>query len=850
MPTLTRASLASIVCPSAPFLAPRLLRTYAPLAALAPQLRPVPTTSRRYLNISKAPKGKKTPGSVTREKTRIDPKLQAHLDDAALDQQFRQAVNNRNLQSLMELYPSILPSGILTRDHTRRIAQTLHSLLRAGIPKGEAKWPTHLQPFLQQFIKDIQKGALPVHPFAFVHILGIYKERKMFDEGHHLWQWVVQQDDTHVTPAVYGAAIELMACGKILRLPELENLYLDALKRFPGTFVEYHLSPDAIVPNRGQPISIPNVPVALLQGITTARLLYGDWKKAYLGLDTALRLYPSQLPPRFFELFMDNRPLPEAYTVFLVACRAGVVVKPTCISMLLGKIRSAMRSCNSMHDRIVLLRAVANALYANLQAGGHLEPIHVGQFLTAFASLLPELAPGTEYQGDMASHRNRVVTEAHRTLSTLLQAGMPASPPAFISLITVAGELRVPDLLRVSLQDAETAHVNLGEVGERVVLSSAGWIGAKALIEERWTLMVHKAASRGQQINFKDWQCLARACMRADHRDYLHAQMKEQEHTLSAQSRASLLAASEQESWPSRELDRSPLDEIENEFVELSRQVKNIAAIVMSGSPLDLQKTPFYMSLHPKRGPISTYEHLQTVYDMYTVDPHQPPLSTNVLPPALSPTRIPLDKLRFENWVSIVTLMDQAHEVAYERQRNINLSGGDTWVREKKPFKLDGPRTPFSLFVLKGQVKTLRDTVRKPAIVPDQKLIQPSPVRKVKAAGKDLHNAGFVFRPVGLSHDASSPAVSPTETFHPEQQTSILPGPGKSHALAQPSLTYYVGLQTDHDAPVPKLARNPLKSRIAAERRHKSSKKYQAGMKVEDFMHEEEETKRNEGSVS
>jgi hypothetical protein len=51
MPTLSRASLAALACPSAPLLAPRLLRAHAPLAAALP-LRPwlVPTPARRGIS--------------------------------------------------------------------------------------------------------------------------------------------------------------------------------------------------------------------------------------------------------------------------------------------------------------------------------------------------------------------------------------------------------------------------------------------------------------------------------------------------------------------------------------------------------------------------------------------------------------------------------------------------------------------------------------------------------------------------------------------------------------------------------------------------------------------------------
>jgi hypothetical protein len=192
---------------------------------------------------------------------------------------------------MMELYPSLLAANILNSYDTRRITQALHVRIR-NAHQDQAR--SDLFPFVQQIVGDIRRGVLEPHNYAFVHLFGIYKDCKRFDEGCTLWQWLVQQDERYVSQAAYGAAIELMAYGGIMRLPDLESLYVDGLKRFPGTFAEYHLAPDAIVPDRSQPTTVKGIPTILLQGILSARILNRDWKNAYLALDTALRLYPTQ----------------------------------------------------------------------------------------------------------------------------------------------------------------------------------------------------------------------------------------------------------------------------------------------------------------------------------------------------------------------------------------------------------------------------------------------------------------------------------------------------------------------------------------------------------------------------
>lgn len=701
MPTLPRASLASLaslasrVCPSAPFLVPRLLRV--PLRALPSQCLP-PTTARRSKSDGKS--HRKLQLSLQRTA-----KQQSRAAHNEVLQQMRQASADRNLKALMELYPSIVAARVADRTETRKMAQMLHYCMRSPLAAGVA--PGDILPFIQQVIQDIQDGNLQPHPTAFVHFLGIYKERHMYQEGHALWQWLAQQDDLHLSQSVYGAAIELLAHGRQLRLPELENLYLDALQRFPGTFAQYHLSPGAIVPNRSQPTAIANLPITLLQGILTARILNNDWKNAYLALDTALRLYPAQLPNRFFDIFVLNRPLEEAYTVFLVACRAGVVLSPSHVTGLITKIKKAIEGRDNLRDRVVLLRAIANALYAYLEAGASMDPIHTASFLTSFGSLLPEPASGEDYEGEMAILRNRILTFAHKSLSSLFQAGMPPSPNAFTALVHLAGKLRVPDLLRTSLQDIKTAEVDIGDIGLRTVLASAGLTGAKDLIEETWTQISHKAVLQGNQIDWRDWITLAKACRRAQGLDYFRTQLTELEYAMRPQYKDMILGTLDSEPSPSgKPLQVLDLEEFDKHFAELDQQMKNITAVIMSGQRLDVRQTPFYMSLDPERKPLANADDLKKVYDEYTMDPHQPPAEN--APAALSSVGIPLDELRFANWVSIADLMDQASTLDEERL------GGKEGTSSGESHNITGNRPhgdrafTQSIDLLREKVKILR----------------------------------------------------------------------------------------------------------------------------------------------
>jgi hypothetical protein len=415
---------------------------------------------------------------------------------------------------MMELYPSLLAANILNSYDTRRITQALHVRIR-NAHQDQAR--SDLFPFVQQVVGDMRRGVLEPHDYAFVHLFGIYKDCKRFDEGYTLWQWLVQQDERYVSQAAYGAAIELMAYGGIMKLPDLENLYVDGLKRFPGTFAEYHLAPDAIVPDRTQPTTVKGIPTILLQGILSARILNRDWKNAYLALDTALRLYPTQTPSRYFELFMTERPISEAYTAFMVACRSGVTMRPTHVTALITKMRAAIGASQSMADRMLLVRAVANSMYAYLEAGGQLESIHVGSLIHTFEQLLPEPVAGEDYVGEAAEMRNIIVVTAHEILSDLIQAGMSPQIHPFEALISVSGKLRVPRLLSTTLEDVKTAGIELGPIGTRSAITSAGLLKNKELIEQFWSQVVSAAEANSAQIPFEDWITFTKACRRAGH---------------------------------------------------------------------------------------------------------------------------------------------------------------------------------------------------------------------------------------------------------------------------------------------------------------------------------------------
>ncbi|KAF2661802.1 hypothetical protein K491DRAFT_647086 [Lophiostoma macrostomum CBS 122681] len=616
----------------------------------------------------------------------------------------------------MELYPSIVASPLLTRDDVRRLAQALHAHLRNSNPRSEPPRQRTIDaivPFLARVVADIRLGKLPPHPVAHVHLLGIYKESRLYMEGAAFWQWLAEQDDRYVDQAVYGAAIELLAYKGGGSLAALEALYTDALKRFPGTFAEYHVSPEAIVADRANQTTIPGVPTALVQGILTARLLHGDWQNAYLALDTALRLYPASLPHRFFEIFMRERPLQEAYTVFLIACRSGVVFTPNYLTTCLSTLARAMFNLNSLSERLQTIRAMANAMYAYVEAGGSLEGPHVGAFFGAIRDLQPLHPRATDVSENEIKIRNAIVTAAHEMTSRLIQAGMPAHPQFFLSLVKIAARFKVHGLLSVALQDIETAQVEVGDIGRRIILNAAGELEQRDIVEGSWNNIVERAEKEGSKISHLDWVTLARACRTASCADFFNRQVRALKHSIdmaTEEAAAKELVTSQFQPKPFT-YDSMEFSESETQLGDVKRIVQNITAVVMSGQPLDLRKTPFDMYLNPNKQLLGTMEQYRSVYDELSTDPHQPAPAVEGSQ-ALSPTGLPLAELRFQNWVTIVELLNEA-----DQNNNLVQQGLDDAIAKGTAFTAPSTKIDFRGFV-RPQIpdvelrEKLRDKIR------------------------------------------------------------------------------------------------------------------------------------------
>ncbi|KAF2200840.1 hypothetical protein GQ43DRAFT_441192 [Delitschia confertaspora ATCC 74209] len=692
MRAISRASLASLVCPSAPFLVPASLR--APL--LRASCFHTSASLQKSVQKSVYQSKKKRQAKVLS----FDPRLKRREENYDSFPQplhaFRSLIGFEDLPLITDAYPTLLEQKALESNDTLRIAKLLHNYFRNSKAR-RAEDIERFYPFLEQVTQDIQAGDLPPNPYAHVHILSIYKELQKYEAGAKFWNWLSTQNDYYVNQAVYGAAIELLAYQGTVTLPQLEDIYNQGLRRFPGTYAEYHLSPEAILPDRSQPTVITGLPISLVQGILTARMMARDWKNSYLSLDAVLRLYPTQVPTRIFELFIHERPISEGYTVFLLACRAGIKLKPNHLTKLLVNLTKAMDVCNSLEARVTILRGMVTAIYAYVGVSGILEGQHIAVFIRACGHVLPPRPhPAEDYAGDSASMRRELVAIAHGAVADILECEASGttsgSASMFGALITLAGKLNAPALFTATLTEIEAIGGVTNNIERRNILTTAGILGMKHVIQKYWGDIVAAAENEGHQLTHGDWISLARAARRAGYAVFFEEQCGELSHTLTERTRAvayNALAASEEEEGSISAENIIPIhpETFETGIEEIQRTIQKIVSLLRTRTLLNFDAHPIFMFLDPTRLPLGSISDLRAVYDELTTDPHQPPPQhpDGTRPkPALSPTGIPLDELRFQNWVTVMELMSQAEglEVEFQKRMQSAIEKGGPLGRE------------------------------------------------------------------------------------------------------------------------------------------------------------------------
>ena len=601
----------------------------------------------------------------------------------------KEAIEELRIRDVANIYYSLKDRGVLESRHFRTIAQCLHHCWRVERRTAEMQkrrvQKEDLVALAEELVKDVMTGSLTPSTRAHVHLLGFFKESGVLDAGVNFWRWLEGQDELFVNSDVYGAAIELLAANGA-PLSEMEDLYQQALSRFPGAFAAYHLSPEAVLPDRNKATTLKGVPISLLQGILTARLLHGDTRNAYLALDTALRLYPDQTPPRFLMLFLEERPLLEAYTVFALACRGGIVIPRNQFRHLISALRTSS-DLASPERHALAVRAMLSALYMYVGIGGVIGQniinelvISITQFVRLNGIVLLE-----------AKQKQQLVKELmdviRASLAIFARYGAVPGVSAFNSIITNLGGFgHSKQIIGIALSDAHALGIEANEVTRRSVLTAAGMLEDKDFVEKAWKQLAQARADAQRYPDATDWHCFIKAVHSAGHVDFAREEFEGLKKSLPVGEHYGILSG----------LDDSGLYHLSHdssEVLDLSSLFGEIKTIRLDLQLIDErtkdrpkvqdfrdQQLPMTLWPSPSKAPLPEAA-LRATYDELTMEPRpfralknasleasatgseqsdSTPTVVASSEPAAASTNIPFSTLRYENWKSINWLLEQA----------------------------------------------------------------------------------------------------------------------------------------------------------------------------------------------
>ena len=602
-----------------------------------------------------------------------------------------QAVADLRIEDASETYYALKDKSKLTSHNFRTIAQSLHHCWRVERRKAELEKrrldSEKLVTFAEELVKDVKKGKLAPHRKAHIHLLGFFKECGVRDAGVRFWSWLQKQDELFVDQAVYGAAIELLAVNGT-PLSELEDIYQQALTRFPGSFAAYHLSPEAILPDRTRATNLGGVSMSLLQGILTARLLHGHTRNAYLALDTVLRLYPDQAPTRFFTLFLEERPLLEAYTVFAMACRSGVTLQQNQFRHFLTALRTSSDLISPTRHAIAL-RAMLSAMYMYIGVGGTITPNLTNELVIGLTQFLRLKGVASLEARKKQQIVNELMEIIRATFVILARYGAKPGLSAFNAIITnLGGYGHSKQTIGIALSDAHALDVEPNLVTRRSVLTAAGLLNDKDFVSKSWKQIVEARANAEGAPDATDWHCFVKAAHASGQIGFAREEFEDLREKVPDHEHYGILNG----------LDDSGIYHLSTDSAEdvdtlsLLTEIKKIRAdIELIGERTkdrpkvqDFREQRLHMTLLPIPGkaPLPEKE-LVNIYDELTTEQGaSPPVEASeeitmpaeqgssisltgsardtVSQPAITATNIPFGTLRYENWKSINWLLEQA----------------------------------------------------------------------------------------------------------------------------------------------------------------------------------------------
>ncbi|KAL8742752.1 MAG: hypothetical protein Q9190_004813 [Brigantiaea leucoxantha] len=530
------------------------------------------------------------------------------------------------------------------------VARLLHNAYRCFRSNGRLELAAKLNNPVAQLTQAYVQRKTPRHVNVPVHILGFYKESGQFDAGIEFWNWLLREGrDEDLDLRTFGAAIEMLTLYGAS--PEhCEELYKHALQRSGQGFASYHLSHHATLPNlSARFLDHRETSMGLLQGILTARILHDRWREAYLALDTAFRIRPTQIPTRFLELFLYHRPVEEAFQVFYRFLK------------------------ESLRSRLNLVEAMMTALEAYVGSAGNLDVRHLNKIIANLEMLhIGNVNPRRYVQDGSESFSDPYLPLSAAMIGAFAARDIVPNIVTFNEIIMSAGRRKNDKILQAALQDLKTLGLTpTASTGRSLIYALRNPI----VVQNGWNVLFTSLSASGEPVQDSDWIRFARSSTSPHYSKAIEVGFDlAEKHDLKQQG--------EEEEYFYDKDDEKAAKEL---YADITGRLANLS----QGRYRNFKQNPLesmFIWEWPSGAAVDWERRLYNELTNGTIPSTFGELTENSratsehFTKASSATGVPYDELRFLNWQSINRLLVQAE--AFDHRMKLGI---DQAIREGRP---------------------------------------------------------------------------------------------------------------------------------------------------------------------
>ncbi|KAI4151248.1 MAG: hypothetical protein LQ341_000939 [Variospora aurantia] len=623
-----------------------------------------------------------------------------------------------------ESIPQIRSEVLHFQQVTGTVVRILHNLDRT-YRKGKDHNSKKLVHSLVESVRQAYvSGSLPWTSHATLHLLSYYKESGHLDEGLDFWKWLSRAEGMMLDPIYIGAAIELLAvCGVGLRY--CEETYERTLAQQRDIGSQYYLTPGAILPDRSKALTTSGTSSGLLQGILSARLLYGNWQGSYLALDTVFALRPTQAGPRFLDAFVYERPIFEALAVFFMHCRGGNAVSKVTLTTILKLLKDFAKRASHYRLQLDLVGTMFRVVEAYIGAAGQLDLIHLNVLTSAFVNATPQIpiaTPGGSTESQ-TSLQNTVMEVLVKLFALFHRHNASPTHVTFGDIISRAVSLGHINLAKVAFQDMLSLDMLPSESTAICMIKAAALLQDPELLKSAWACIRKTSMANPDHVpDARRWKSFAAAAASCS----LETFFEEQMHSLPPESLWRIRSAltSVEKHAPEQLLPPRPtpqdfgivnMDEFEDFCVGVRSSLEDACILQTAGfrnfreHPIDEPPILAWPELGKETWQRKLYDDLtmeQSSKDSRpsSVEGHNGfPNGVPEAMPDISNTGIPFNELRYANWKTINNLLVQAE--AWERHAKAlaDTDIKDTGEQKTLPRKRDLNNTSAILYPISVQ---------------------------------------------------------------------------------------------------------------------------------------------------